>query len=101
MQNDYVKYIIPDDELTISNFRIFQNEILAIVDLGKDIVIDFTNVTYIDSSGIGVIVNTFKKANTIYKTKTHCINVGARVLETLSMLHLDNYISVNTFEESD
>ncbi len=99
MEKDYVKYVIPDQEVTISNFRIFQNEILAAVDLGKDIVIDFKNVEYIDSSGIGVVVNVFKKANTIYKTKTHCINVSNRVLETLSMLHLDNYISVNQFEE--
>lgn len=50
------------ERLTAFNARIFKEEVVALIDDGAtQLVIDFKNVTFLDSSGLGALAGVLKK----------------------------------------
>ncbi|MBT9383020.1 STAS domain-containing protein [Pseudooceanicola sp. CBS1P-1] len=61
--NEGICVVSPGTErLTAANASMFKEEMLALVDDGKDrLVIDFSDVTFLDSSGLGALVGLLKR----------------------------------------
>lgn len=50
------------ERLTAANATGFKNEVVALIDAGNSqIVVDFSSVTFLDSSGLGALVGVLKK----------------------------------------
>ena len=50
------------DRLTASNAKVFKDDIAALIESGvSELVIDFTDVSFMDSSGLGALVGVLKK----------------------------------------
>ena len=81
-----------DGILTISEITALKNTILAAMSTGHDkIAIEMSNITHIDSSGIGLLLNVSKK---LKKTEGHLalVSVTEEIMELLSItLPLDQF----------
>lgn len=51
-----------DERLTAMNARSFRDDVVALIDEGSSsLVVDFKDVTFLDSSGLGALVGVLKK----------------------------------------
>ncbi len=79
-------------ELDMTNSNIIREKILE-MNL-KDLILDFENVTYIDSSGIGVLISLQK--DTRYKGGSmRIINIENKLLKLLKMVGIDKLLQIS------
>ena len=69
--------------------RGMQQEVRPLVEQFKTIVLDLTDVSYMDSSGLGTLIGLFASAKLAGK-QLKLINLGARVQELLRITNLLN-----------
>lgn len=76
-----------DGHLTFDVAADFKNQVKALIPTAKKIVLDLTNLTYMDSAGLGAVVSIYVSAK-----KAGCelqlINLTKRVKELLGITHL-------------
>ena len=76
------------DAYSEKQFTTFINDILA--SNQSSVVIDLTNIDFIDSSGLGAMVQTAKNCN---QSKRSFIVVGnPRVIQTIKLVRLEEYL---------
>jgi anti-anti-sigma factor len=68
---------------------VLQKEVRPLIDQFKTIVLDLTDVSYMDSSGLGALVGLFASAKRAGK-QLKLINLGARIQELLRITNLLN-----------
>jgi len=74
-------------KLTVDVSRDFKGEVKGLIPQAKRLVIDLTELTYMDSSGIGAIVGLYVSAKAA-NCEFQLINFNQRVRELLGMTHL-------------
>lgn len=77
-------------KLTAEVTATFKEEIKKLMPVSKCIVLDLSNVAYMDSSGLGVIVSLYVSAKSARCT-LQLVNLGARVYE---LLRVTNMLSI-------
>ncbi|NWF60173.1 MAG: STAS domain-containing protein [Fischerella sp.] len=86
MQNHSVKVIQPSGSLDASKSQEFRQKITEIIESGaKTVLVDFQDVTFMDSSGLGAVVLAFKVLRAADKKLVLCsINEQVRLLFELT-----------------
>ncbi len=83
---------LDEDKIDIGNSIDFRNELSKHADKSGDtVIIDMNSVTFIDSSGIGVLITFFHYAIDSNKT-LKLANCKPKVVETMKTTKLDNKI---------
>ena len=92
LQNDNEKIVV--DVTGKLNFETssFFNSFLKTVGFEKDIVFNFEHLERIDSSGVGVLMNTARLLN---EYKLRIINTNETVMKIFFMLGFDKFIEVS------
>jgi anti-anti-sigma factor len=70
----------------------------SVEDGPKSIVLDLSKIDFIDSSGLGSLVQLFKKVQT-EQGKLQIVT-NPRVTQTMKMVHLEQFFSLNTTLEA-
>lgn len=83
-----------EGDLYSENVFEIKEEIKERLDQGSGIVLDFKNVNYIDSTGLGLLVSIHKKA-VIDKKDLKLINVNEEIERIFNMTMLDTLLSIN------
>ena len=91
--------VIPDGRIDITNSQDLKKKLLEIFDDGYDeIVIDFSNISSIDSSGLGKLLLFHKKLKE-RGGELRIINVGSDYVKKMfSMIHLNKVINIEGLE---
>ncbi len=91
--------VIPDGRIDITNSQDLKKKLLDIFDEGFDeIVIDFSNISSIDSSGLGKLLLFHKKLKE-RGGELRIINVGSDYVKKMfSMIHLNKVINIEGLE---
>ncbi len=91
--------VIPDGRIDITNSQDLKKKLLDIFDEGFDeIVIDFSNISSIDSSGLGKLLLFHKKLKE-RGGELRIINVGSDYVKKMfSMIHLNKVINIEGVE---
>ncbi len=94
VKNDVITIHLPEefDGFSVDKAR-EQLDSIAL-DIHHNVVLDFADTQFIDSSGVGAIVFLFKRITKSGRT-LHLIHVEGQPHKLLSMLHVDRTISVN------
>lgn len=98
-KNNQSAEVIPHDKIDITNSDDFKNNLLELFDEGyKYITIDFSDVTGIDSSGLGKLL-LFQKKLAEVNGKLSVVNVkNEYVSKMFKMIHLDKVIDIHEKE---
>ena len=89
-----VTVIRPGEErLTAVNAKMFKEEVLALVDQGESIlVIDFGEVSFVDSSGLGALVGVLKKIGNRGEVAVCALN--ADVAQMFKICRMDRVFTI-------
>lgn len=82
------------NELDACTIEALRGELERLGDSKQDVDLDFTQVTFIDSSGIGALVFLFKRLRTS-KCVLRLHGVNGQPLELIQYLRIDKSIQVN------
>ncbi|NLX90652.1 MAG: STAS domain-containing protein [Firmicutes bacterium] len=87
--------VVPAGKIDVTNSNLFKEKLTQLCDEGfKDIIIDFTNVNALDSSGIGKLLVFYKKLKDKGGTLS-IINIKhENVRNLLDMICLDKVINI-------
>jgi anti-anti-sigma factor len=77
--------------LLLSNLFEFQNKVRS--DASSQLFIDFTNVPYIDSAGIGALVGAHVSRQKELGRSLTLIGVNQRVRQTLQVTHVEQFFN--------
>nr|WP_283758558.1 STAS domain-containing protein [Roseofilum casamattae] len=79
----------------------FRKEIGKCIDEGpKHIILDLSKIDFVDSSGLGALVQLVKKATTVEEGSLQVV-ANARVRQTVKLVRLESFLSVcNTIDEA-
>ena len=86
--NSAFRVIKLEGPLTLSNFFEFQNMVRA--DSATSLIVDLTGVPYIDSAGIGALVNGYVSHQHAGRTLS-LVGVVDRVRTTMGVAHVDKF----------
>ena len=91
-----VNTIVIEDNIVTSTFETIQQEIQAVIDSGSnEITLDISNVTVIDSTGIGLLIriqNSLKNMD----GKFCVIGVNDDIYRMFKIMRLDEHITMET-----
>lgn len=73
--------------LTSDSSEAFKTEVKSLIPNAKRIVLDFGELNYLDSSGLGAVVAVYVSAKTA-GCELQLVNLGGRVKELLGMTHV-------------
>jgi anti-sigma B factor antagonist len=90
---DDVVVVALSGELDLSTAPALRERLLAICDSGKSIVLDFRNVTFADSTTLGVLVATHKRLRDQHGRLT-IANVDPSVRQVFAITSLDSFIPI-------
>ena len=80
--------VVPGDYLDSSNTQEFRREVQPVLEAGGGVVFDLSLLKFVDSSGIGVLLNCRKQVNTSGRDLKLCgVSKQVRVLFELVRLH--------------
>ncbi|MCK8824820.1 STAS domain-containing protein [Fuchsiella alkaliacetigena] len=94
-EEGYKATITPESRIDITNSQDLKEDLLAIYEEGyEEIIIDFTNVDSIDSSGLGKLLLFHKKLKE-RDGKLRIINVSSDYVKKMfKMIHLNKVIDI-------
>ena len=116
LENTAINYAIINESIILVTFKVRQLDIYNISYVketldtmyknlteenkkGFNLIIDFELISYIDSSVVGALLNTWKQLHKIDKSLIF-LNVKKVVCETLKILDVDKFFTIlNTLEE--
>ena len=78
------------DAYSEKQFTTFVNEVLASNQLS--VVIDLSNIDFIDSSGLGAMVQTAKKCS--QSKRAFCVVGNPRVTQTIKLVRLEEFLNL-------
>lgn len=81
-----------DGEIDLEKTDDLREKISVIIDENADIQLDLTQVTYIDSSGVAVLIESNQKAQELSKELS--LNLSDAVLSVLKMAKLDSFFKL-------
>lgn len=85
---------IESDTLNALNSEQVKEEIKTIIEGGsQQLIIDLSNIRYIDSSGFGSLLFITRTAKNNYSTVKFC-SISPEVFKVLQLLHLDTVLSI-------
>lgn len=95
-KNDRTAVVIPAGKIDVTNSNLFKEKLIELYQENfNEIIIDFTNVSALDSSGIGKLLVFYKKLKDRGGTLS-IINVKHdNIRHLLDMLCLDKVININ------
>ena len=82
-------------EIDLDNAGDVRRELLDSLDNRKDVLVDMSGVTYIDSSGIASLVEGLQKARK-QKTELSLVSVSQRARRVLELARLDKVFTIHT-----
>ncbi len=90
--NDYqvVKLV---GEVDLSNSREIKQEIIRLIKTPNHVAVDFTELTYIDSSGMASLVEAFNESRN-HNTEFHIIGAQGSPLQVLKLTRLNTVFSL-------
>jgi anti-anti-sigma factor len=92
-KEDNLSTIFLDGEIDMDKTEEVKEVILPILDSGKDVVLNLSNVQYMDSSGISVLIESHQKA--LEKgTKLVIKDVSKSVLKVIMMAKLEQILNL-------
>ena len=90
--NEDEKVIVLDGDIDMTKMKGIKEELLRIIEnVDKNVVIDFSNVDYIDSSGVGVLIIISKELKKTNKS-LRLINLSDRISKILELSSLQEVI---------
>ena len=81
-----------DGEVDLENSDALREKISEIIENNPNIELDLTKVTYIDSSGVAVLIESNQKAQEANKELT--LNLSEAVLSVLKMAKLESFFKM-------
>jgi anti-sigma B factor antagonist len=94
-KNDSTLITINKERLDVSNMQSFKDELTRIIDEGHhQLIIKLSAVTFIDSSGLSVLIGLFKRINTIKGGKLQLCGLGTQPTELLQITQLDKIFTI-------
>jgi len=99
--NGYTVITVETERLDVVNMKEMKEAMMEVVDNGyHKVVIDLSNVTFIDSSGLSVIISLFKRLNALEGELILC-GLGEQPKELLEITQLIRLFKVvETYEEA-
>ena len=90
VQKDYLHYqlLALNGEVDLHNSPDVRKQLLAIVESGHSVIVDFSELTYIDSSGIATLVETYNLAKNKQLSLMIVAAKGAP-LQVMELTHLN------------
>ncbi len=82
-----------EGSLDVESSEDMKKEALRVCEMGRGMVLDLRNLSYIDSIGIGSIVSVFRKCSSVGKRLVLVATEG-NVLDVLKMTRLDKLIDI-------
>lgn len=80
-------------DLDINSVEDFKEDILDKIDGNKDVILDFKNLEYIDSTGLGVVMTIYKYINEKGKT-LKVINPKRNIYKLFKITELDEILGM-------
>ncbi|PKQ27635.1 MAG: anti-sigma F factor antagonist [Candidatus Anoxymicrobium japonicum] len=86
--------VAPVGELDVYTIPLFRKVVLKLEgERARDLILDLTRVTFIDSSGLGSLIETYQKVKAVDGELAYVID-NPRVLKILSLVNLDKVFRV-------
>jgi anti-sigma B factor antagonist len=101
VQTNYLHYqlLALNGEVDLHNSPEVRKQLLEIVESGSSVIVDFSSLTYIDSSGIATLVETYNLAKNKDLTLTILGATGAP-LQVMELTHLNKvFPMINNLDE--
>lgn len=100
-QKGYILSTITEREASLRNAAQFKSEMTELIDEGhKRIVLNFTEVTYIDSSFLGSMVSALKHA-IAQDSEIYLVNLSDDILNLLTLIRMNKVFTIfKTIEEA-
>ncbi len=77
------------DRLTAANAKVFKEEVSQLIESGAaQLVVDFTDVTFVDSSGLGALVGVLKKIG--YRGDLAVCGLNSDVAQMFKICRMDS-----------
>lgn len=80
-------------EVDLSNSRNIKQEIISLIKDKNDVIVDFTHLQYIDSSGMASLVEAFNESRE-NNTKFHIVGANGSPLQVLQLTRLNTVFSL-------
>jgi len=101
VQTNYLHYqlLALNGEVDLHNSPEVRKQLLEIIESGSSVIVDFSSLTYIDSSGIATLVETYNLAKNKDLTLTILGATGAP-LQVMELTHLNKvFPMINNLDE--
>lgn len=98
-ENNNVKIIAPDGRIDTTTSAEFSDVMLEVVKDECDVIMDFSDVEYISSSGLRVLLDSRKKLSSEHSYRL--INVNEAVMEVLELTGFSTIFDVEKIEENN
>ena len=86
-------FVSLNGEIDISNVKLLNEYIEKMYEQGNEFIVDFENLTYIDSTGLGALVHIYKALDAEGKKLT-IKNVNDNIKKLFAITNLDNLIGI-------
>ena len=80
------------DAYSEKQFRDYVEDVLKAN--SSSVVFNLTNVDFLDSSGLGALVQAAKKCNEV--KRSFCVVGNARVIQTIKLVRLEDFLNLTT-----
>lgn len=80
-------------EVDLSNSRNIKQEIIKLIKSNNDVIVDFTHLQYIDSSGMASLVEAFNEAKE-NNTEFHIVGANGSPLQVLQLTRLNTVFNL-------
>lgn len=91
------KVVFPESQLVVGNRHVLREEVLPLLDSDdvEEVVVDVSKITYVDASGLGVVVSLSRRARNMAK-KLVLLDPGYDIITVLELVGLSGVVNVET-----
>ena len=93
-EEDNISTIFLDGEIDMDKTDEVKGVIFPVIDSGKNVALNLSNVQYMDSSGISVLIESHQKANEL-GTKVILKEISKSVLKVIMMAKLEQILNLD------